>query len=114
MPIKQLALMCLTCSCLAFSAQAGDMPTFKLAAKDGRFLPEVVTVPAGEKFRLEITNAGNDPEEFESPSLCKESVLAPGVTRTLVFAPLKPGQYPFFGDYHPRTAKGRIEAVEKN
>jgi hypothetical protein len=28
----------------------------------------------------------------------------------LVFAPLKPGTYPYFGEFHPDTAKGRIIA----
>lgn len=113
MSIYRFMLLCLALASVALPAQAGDMPTFKLTAKDGWFSPEVVTVPAGVKFRLEITNAGSDPEEFESLPLRKETVLAPGVTRTLVFAPLKPGSYPFSGDFHQKTAKGRIEAVAK-
>jgi plastocyanin len=82
--------------------------TYQLTAKDGYFLPETITVPAGEKFRIVITNAGKSPEEFESIELRKETVLAPGVTRTVVFAPMKPGTYKFFGDFHPDTAKGQI------
>lgn len=89
---------------------ADDVQTFQLTVKDGRFFPEALEVPAGKKFRLMITNAGRGPEEFESIELHKETVLAAGVTRTLVFAPLKPGSYPFFGEFHPETAKGRIVA----
>ncbi|MDR3323695.1 MAG: cupredoxin domain-containing protein, partial [Zoogloeaceae bacterium] len=77
-------------------AQAADLPTFKLLIKDGRLFPETLEVPANTRFRLEITNAGPGAAEFESLELRKESVLAPGVTRTLVFHPLKPGRYPFF------------------
>jgi hypothetical protein len=51
---------------------------------------------------------GPGPEEFESIELRKETVLAPGVTRSVVFAPLKPGVYRFFGEFHPDTAQGRI------
>ena len=40
----------------------------------------------------------------------KELVLAPGVTRKLVFYPLKPGSYKFFDEFHPETAQGRIIA----
>lgn len=94
----------------SMAAQAGDMPTFKLVAKNGRWHPDVLNVPAGVKFRLEISNQGKDPEEFESLPLRKETVLAPGVTRTLVFAPLKPGKYPFFGEFHLDTAQGNIVA----
>lgn len=82
--------------------------SYQLTAKDGHFYPETLDVPAGEKFRIVITNAGSSPEEFESIELRKETVLAPGVTRTVVFAPMKPGTYKFFGDFHPDTAKGQI------
>ena len=89
-------------------ALADDMPTLQLSAKDGHFSPETIEAPAGKKFRIAIKNEGATPEEFESLELRKETVLAPGVTRTLVFAPMKPGIYKFFGDFHPDTAKGQI------
>lgn len=89
-------------------AFAEDMPTFQLTAKDGRFYPETIEAPAGKKFRIAIRNEGPGPEEFESIELRKETVLAPGVTRTLVFAPMKPGTYKFFGEFHLDTAKGQI------
>ncbi|MBI3067931.1 MAG: cupredoxin domain-containing protein [Betaproteobacteria bacterium] len=92
----------------AVSVSAGETLTFKLIAKDGRFYPETIEVPAGQRFRLEVTNQNAGPEEFESLELRKELVLAPGVTRTIVFAPLKPGIYTFFGEFHKNTAKGRI------
>lgn len=93
---------------LSASAFAEELPTFQLTAKDGRFHPETIEVPAGKKFRIAVTNEGPGPEEFESLELRKETVLAPGVTRTLVFAPLKPGIYKFFGEFHLETAKGQI------
>lgn len=89
-------------------ALAEDMPTFQLTAKGGRFYPETIEAPAGRKFRIAIKNEGPGPEEFESLELRKETVLAPGVTRTLVFAPMKPGTYKFFGEFHLDTAKGQI------
>jgi plastocyanin len=90
------------------AAFADDLPTLQLTAKDGHFFPETVEAPAGKKFRIVIKNEGATPEEFESRELRKETVLAPGVTRTVVFAPMKPGVYKFFGDFHPDTAKGQI------
>ncbi len=87
---------------------AEDLGGYQLTAKDGRFLPETIEVPAGQKFRLVIRNEGAGPEEFESIELRKETVLAPGVTRTVMFAPMKPGVYKFFGEFHPDTAKGQI------
>ncbi len=84
------------------------LPAYKLTIKDGRFEPETITVPARTRFKIVITNKGPGPEEFESKELRKESVIAAGVTRSVVFAPLKPGRYRFFGEFHPETAQGQI------
>ncbi len=74
---------------------ADDMPTIHLLMKDGRLFPETLEVPANTKFRLTVKNEGPGAAEFESLELRKETVLAPGVTRSLVFHPLKPGTYKF-------------------
>ncbi|KAB2921065.1 MAG: cupredoxin domain-containing protein [Dechloromonas sp.] len=94
----------------AAAACADDMPTFLLVMKDGRLFPETIEVPAMTRFRLEIRNEGPGATEFESLELRKETVLAPGVTRKLVFHPMKPGSYKFFDEFHPDTAQGRIVA----
>lgn len=91
-------------------AHAQDMPSFHLTIKAGRFIPETVEVPAHTKFRLLIKNEGPGAEEFESVELRKEKVLAPGASSFLIFQPLKPGSYKFFGEFHPETAQGRIVA----
>ncbi len=106
---KKLFLFFLLPISLLFSitARAG-LPAYPLTIKDGRFYPETITVPARTRFKLVITNKGPGPEEFESKELRKESVIAPGVTRSVVFAPLKPGRYRFFGEFHPDTAQGHI------
>ncbi len=38
----------------------------KLTLKDHHFAPAEVTVPAGERFRIEVTNQDHDAGEFES------------------------------------------------
>ncbi len=96
--------------CYAGNSQAAGLPAYRLTVKDGHFIPETVEVKAGERFKIVVHNAGPGPEEFESKELRKESVLAEGVTRSVVFAPLKPGTYSFFGEFHPETAKGQIVA----
>lgn len=101
------ALWLLMCVLFSSVAQAG-LPAYKLTIKDGRFEPETITVPAGTRFKIVITNHGPGPEEFESKELRKESVIAEGVTRSVVFAPLKPGKYRFFGEFHLDTAQGHI------
>lgn len=92
------------------NAHAEALYTMKLVARDGHFEPKTIDVPASQRFKLIISNEGRTPEEFESTELRKEKVLAPGATSFLVFAPLKPGVYTFFGEFHPETAKGRIVA----
>lgn len=97
-------------ACLALAARADELPTFRLLIKAGHFVPDNLQVPANTKFRLLIKNEGPGAEEFESIELKKEKVLAPGVESFLIFQPLKPGSYKFFGEFHPETAQGRITA----
>ncbi len=91
-------------------AMAQDLPTFHLLIRNARFEPATIEVPANTKFRLLIKNEGPGAEEFESVELRKEKVLAPGASSFLIFQPLKPGVYKFFGDFHPETAQGQIVA----
>ena len=90
--------------------RAQDMPSVNLLIRDGRFVPATLEVPANTKFRLLIKNEGPGAEEFESVELRKEKVLAPGASSFLIFQPLKPGTYKFFGDFHPDTAQGQMIA----
>jgi Cupredoxin-like domain len=96
--------------CASAAAHADDMPTFELRIEDGHFEPATIVVPANTRFRLRIRNDGPGPEEFESSSPKKEKVLAAGASSSLVYQPLAPGRYPFFGEFHPDTARGEIVA----
>jgi len=84
-------------------ALADDMPTFRIEMRDSTITPSRLEVPANTPFKLEITNAGSSPAEFESVSLHKEKVLAAGVTSSLVFRRLPAGEYDFFDDFHPEA-----------
>lgn len=95
---------------LAAGGARADLPTFRVVAEGGRLIPETLEVPADTRFRLELENRNPGPEEFETTRPFKELVVAPGVTRSTIFPPLKPGVYPFFGEFHPDTAKGRLVA----
>jgi hypothetical protein len=114
MPMRLLKHPVLIAALLLFAAlapvHAEDMPSFNLVIRAGHFIPETLDVPAGTKFRLLIRNEGPGAEEFESIELKKEKVLAPGAQSFLIFQPMKPGTYKFFGDFHPETAQGRIVA----
>ncbi|SAL49502.1 hypothetical protein AWB67_02245 [Caballeronia terrestris] len=90
-------------------AHAADLPTFKLEMNDGKLNPERIEVPAGQRIKIEVHNIGKGAAEFESLQLRKEKVLAPGADSFVVIAPLSPGEYKFFDDFH-QTAQGVIVA----
>lgn len=90
-------------------ANPGDqMLVIRLEARGGAFSPARLDVPAGRKFKIEITNNSDEPVEFESTDLRKEKVLAPGASSFVVVFPLKPGGYEFFDDFKRDTARGTI------
>lgn len=74
-----------------------------------RFEPSTVTVKAGQKIKLTVTNAQSEAAEFESAELNREKVVPAGASATVYIGPLEPGRYGFFDDFHPAT-KGVIVA----
>ncbi|KXU92673.1 periplasmic lipoprotein involved in iron transport [Caballeronia megalochromosomata] len=91
------------------TAFAADLPTFKLEMNDGKLNPARIEVPAGQRIKIEVHNVGKGAAEFESVQLRKEKVLAPGADSFVVIAPLDPGEYKFFDDFH-QSAQGVIVA----
>ena len=92
-------------------ARAAD--PVQLTLKDHRFTPAEVSAPAGERFRIEVTNQDPTPAEFESGDLRAEKIVVPAGTITVFAGPLKPGIYKFFDDYHPDLAKGTLTATAR-
>lgn len=95
---------------LSATALAAEMPEFNLSIKDHRFNPAEITVPAGKKVKLVISNEDKTPEEFESHALKVEKVIPGNSKGTVFIGPLKPGTYGFVGEFHEKTAKGNIVA----
>lgn len=91
-------------------AGAADPPEFALTIEKNRFAPEEIRVKAGTPFVLVITNKDATAEEFESKDLRIEKVIPAGKTLKVRVRALKPGTYPFVGEYHEKTAKGRLVA----
>lgn len=87
-------------------------PEFTLEIRDHLFFPSELVIPAQTKVRLRIINHDPTPEEFESFELNREKVILGGGTATLFIGPLKPGVYPFFGEFYPKTAQGRVVVIE--
>lgn len=85
-------------------------PVLELRIRDHLFYPAELVVPANTKIKLVVINEDASPEEFESYELNREKVIL-GNSRAVIFiGPLKPGRYPFFGEFNMSTALGNIIA----
>jgi len=104
------ALILALASLTAASALAADTPEYTLAIKDHVFSPDVLEVPAGQRIRLKVVNQDATAEEFESHELNREKVVSGNSTISIFLSPLKAGEYSYFGDFHPKEAKGKIVA----
>jgi hypothetical protein len=83
-------------------------PEFNLEIREHLFFPTTLEIPANQKVKLLIENQDATPEEFESYELNREKVI-PGKSKTVIFiGPLPPGTYPFFGEFYPKTAQGKV------
>ena len=88
-------------------ARADD---YVLTIKDHKFTPSEIKVPANQRIMITVVNDDATPEEFESNVLKVEKVIAGKSKGVVRIGPLKPGRYPFVGEYHEATAKGVIIA----
>jgi hypothetical protein len=85
-----------------------DEPEITLVIRNHRFEPVEVKVPAGQKVKLVIHNQDSSAEEFESATLRREKLVPAGQKVVVYIGPLKPGSYPFMGEFNQTTAQGRV------
>ena len=95
---------------VAVASAADTPPELALILDQHRFSPEEIRVKANTPFILVITNKDKEDEEFEISSLRIEQIVSGGKTLQLKMPALKPGTYEFVGEFHEKTAKGRIVA----
>jgi cupredoxin-like protein len=83
---------------------------YTLTITDHKFTPTEIKVPANQRVMITVINNDDTAEEFDSVALKVEKVV-PGKSRGVVrIGPLKPGSYPFIGEFHEATAKGVVIA----
>ena len=92
------------------ATQASDQKEFTLSLRNHKFVPAQLVVPANTKFKLIVVNLDPTPEEFESHELNREKIVTGKGKITVLLGPLKPGKYPFFGEFHMKTAQGALIA----
>ena len=103
---KFIVILCALCLQSAF---ASNYTEYHISIEDHKFIPDIITVPAGKKVRLIVTNKDNTPEEFESIELRREKIIGPGKAAKISLGALKAGKtYNFFGEFHEETAQGKI------
>ena len=88
-------------------ARADD---YVVTIKDHRFTPVEIKVPANQRVVITVINDDATAEEFDSGALKVEKVIAGKSKGTVRIGPLKPGRYPFIGEYNEATAKGTVVA----
>ena len=87
---------------------AAATPVIELEIKDHLFHPSEIVIPANTKVKLVINNLDPTPEEFESYELNREKVINGSSKAVIFIGPLPPGEYPFFGEFYPKTAQGKV------
>ncbi len=90
----------------SFAAEAEK--EFLVQIKNNKFEPAEIKIPANQDFKLVIENTDKTLEEFESNDLKKEKLVGAGKKITIPVKGLKAGEYKFFGDFHQKTAQGKI------
>ena len=107
--MPNLARLALLLLAFPVAAQADQLVT--LVIQNHTFSPSTFEVPAGERFRIQLTSHDESVDEIESYDMKFEKIIVPGNTITVFAGPLHPGTYTFFDDYHPDQAKGTVTAV---
>jgi plastocyanin len=109
---QQCALACIAALTASFSAGlcAAAEPELLLVIREHRFEPAELKVPANQRIKLVVHNQDASAEEFDSHALNREKVVPAQTKVTIYIGPLKPGRYPFIGEYHEATAKGVVVA----
>ena len=83
-------------------------PVIEIEIRDHLFFPAEIVIPADTKVKLLVKNLDPTPEEFESYELNREKVISGNSQAVIFIGPLPPGEYPFFGEFYPKTAQGKV------
>jgi hypothetical protein len=88
----------------------GKPPVIEIRISNHLFYPSLIPVPANTKIKLLISNEDVTSEEFESYELNREKVIMGKQKAVIFIGPLAAGEYPFFGEFYPQTAQGKVIA----
>ena len=83
-------------------------PVININIQNHLFIPSEITIPENTKVKLLIHNLDDTDEEFESYELNREKVIIGNRRGVIFIGPLSAGEYPFFGEFFPKTAQGKV------
>lgn len=93
-----------------FSLNSFAADVYEIVILDHKFIPDTLTIPANKKIKLLVINKDDRMEEFESFELRREKIVPAHGSIKVNIGPLDPGEYKFFGEFHQKTAQGKIIA----
>jgi hypothetical protein len=109
--MKKLSIISFVITLILSSSVWANRAEFILELKDHLFFPAIIKIPPNEKVKLIIYNRDVTPEEFDSFDLNREKVIFPNKKAVIFIGPLPEGEYHFFGEFNPNSAKGTILVV---
>lgn len=102
----------------ATDTSAADTPTaytpfnadgqIEVILKDHKFDPAEIRIAPGKRVQLLVRNQDATADEFDSTALRVEKVIGGGSQGIVRLRELKPGRYPFMGEFHAETAQGVV------
>ena len=102
--ILRVTIIIFICQSIVYAAT----PVINIEIRNHLFIPSEIVIPANTKVKLVIHNHDETDEEFESYELNREKVII-GQRKGIIFiGPLPAGEYPFFGEFFPKTAQGKV------
>ena len=89
-------------------------PEYHIELTNHLFYPAQIVIPENKKVKLIIHNRDSSVEEFDSFDLNREKVIFPKQQSIIFIGPLPVGEYHFFGEYHPNSARGKVVVVKNH
>ncbi len=108
--MRGLFVVLSTVAMMTAGAATASADDYVVTIKDHQFTPAEIKVPANQRVTITVINEDATAEEFDSGALKVEKVVAGKSKGTVRIGPLKPGRYPFIGEYNEATAKGTVIA----
>lgn len=101
--------------CVASVTNAASNATTQvmtLTLKDHHFIPDTISIPTGQRVKIDFINQDATADDFDSDDLHVDKDIGPHGRTAFFIGPLKPGTYAFKGELHAATAHGTVVVTE--